>query len=331
MATHDFISNDGLFKLKFPLDWTYKLADKQTYRFTPKNGASDFNISTLDERARDVFNKISNNPKSTKRQFSTIQVFELSIENNQKFNSVIWYFERDNNLFLGSYTYFANSKGTDGYNNEIKSIADIIGSLKIIEPDKREQRIAWFRFGKFTESIAAADELYMRAAEKGCFIECVCLLANLIDGRLRIANILYDQIQNNESKMNLSLVYQGENDKKITEKDIYDLSKNKSIINQSIYDDLFKAYNKRNRVIHRYIISEITTSDILEIAVEYLDIHRKIWQIVYDLETKQMELGIGMTATVEEFPKKDIEEMELVIKAALQKKHGGIDFNNLPL
>jgi len=47
MTTHDFISNDGLFKLKFPLDWTYELADKQTYRFTPKNGIGDFNISAF--------------------------------------------------------------------------------------------------------------------------------------------------------------------------------------------------------------------------------------------------------------------------------------------
>jgi hypothetical protein len=66
-------------------------------------------------------------------------------------------------------------------------------------------------------------------------------------------------------------------------------------MNCSLYED-------RNRVIHRFIISEITIADVQIISHRYYGIRERIKLIVDDLESDQIRLNIGMTTDNENNP-----------------------------
>src|SRR3989337_245004 len=80
------------------------------------------------------------------------------------------------------------------------------------------------------------------------------------------------------------------------EKEIYKRAVKTKIINQELYDELFELYNERNKVVHRYIITDFRTEDILEIAMKYEKSDVKISSILNALEKKQFDLGIGLYA-----------------------------------
>ena len=84
-------------------------------------------------------------------------------------------------------------------------------------------------------------------------------------------------------------------DKPISERDIYRRALAASVIDESTFAQLQALYDDRNRVIHRYIITRITTSEVLDIAIRYERIiealHKRIWEI----EERQIRENVGMT------------------------------------
>lgn len=54
-------------------------------------------------------------------------------------------------------------------------------------------------------------------------------------------------------------------------------------------------YEDRNRVIHRFIISEITLTEVEQIASRYLRILKTIAEIADNIEGEQIKLNVGMT------------------------------------
>lgn len=176
---------------------------------------------------------------------------------------------------------------------------------------------------QFVNGVAGSATLLNRAAENGSFIESVCIHANLIDASLRIGIILKTQLEENNDKVIGELLYQGPKDKIVTEKDIYRSALNKNVIGKIIFKQLFKLYEERNKVVHRYIISKLTTSDVLEIAIKYEALLNKIRKIIAELEIKQIKSGIGMTVARPEHlknvdVKKNIAEMA-------KTKHGNLN------
>ena len=145
---------------------------------------------------------------------------------------------------------------------------------------------------------AAALHLRSRAIDNKCNIEAVCITANLIDGLLRIGLILDYQIKGLNNAIIDELLYQGDEDKIVTERNVYRQSLDSGIISKAIFDELEETYKYRNQIVHRYIISEIKSDDILVTAFEYDLLMKKINKIVYALESKQIELGIGMTSVL---------------------------------
>ena len=149
----------------------------------------------------------------------------------------------------------------------------------------------------FLKGIGGASDLFYNAKKNKCYIECVSLLANLVDAFLRISIILQYQIINNTSNIIDELLFQ-DGDTKISEREIYNRSLNDKVIGEPLYklldDDLYK---KRNKVIHRYIISEITSRNVKEIAENYEKVLIQIKVIVRDLELQQIRTGRGMTTS----------------------------------
>jgi len=71
------------------------------------------------------------------------------------------------------------------------------------------------------KGLAATAELHARANQLGCFVESVCLCASLIDGALRMGLILKHQLDTRSNALLPELLYQGEADSPISEREVY--------------------------------------------------------------------------------------------------------------
>jgi hypothetical protein len=151
------------------------------------------------------------------------------------------------------------------------------------------------KFYSFMQSFCAAVELQSRAAKQGCFVECVVLTAAVIDATLRMGLILKYQIETSSNHLLEDILYQAEEDKAVSERNIYKESLAKGIIDEQTFNELNDIYRERNKVVHRYIISSITTLDILAIAEKYDALKHKVSDFVAVLEEEQIRLGVGMT------------------------------------
>ena len=166
------------------------------------------------------------------------------------------------------------------------------------------------KFHSFMQSFCAAVELQSRAAKQGCFVECVVLTAAIIDATLRMGLILKHQIETSSNDLLEDILYQGEKDQAVPERKIYGNAFAKGLIDEPTFNELNDLYGERNKVVHRYIISSITTLDILEIAEKYDALKHKVSDLVAVLEEEQIRLGVGMTVNgVGEDLAKDISEL----------------------
>jgi hypothetical protein len=147
----------------------------------------------------------------------------------------------------------------------------------------------------FLVGFGAAVQLMRRAQNLGCFIEVVCLSTSVIDAALRIGIILKHQLAENTEQVHNELLYQSDIDKKITERTIYKRALDKMVINNGQFDQLNRLYSQRNQVVHRFVISERTTQDVLKLSVEYDVLLDSITKTIRGLEEEQLTTGKGMT------------------------------------
>jgi hypothetical protein len=98
----------------------------------------------------------------------------------------------------------------------------------------------------------------------------------------------------------------------------------KFIIDQEVFDQLELLYKERNKVVHRYVITDIRTQEVLQIAYKYYLLEEKISLLVNELEHKQFELQIGINAT-DTVPGSVVDDdFREKIKLAVRDKHGAV-------
>ena len=163
---------------------------------------------------------------------------------------------------------------------------------------------------------AAAAELWRRASENGFLIEAVVLGAAVIDGCLRIGLILDHQIRTKSEDVPTELLYQGDDDRAVTERKVYRRALDNAVISKELVNELDELYSQRNRVVHRYIISDITTEQVFLIDHRYEEAIPKVYAAVWALEDKQIRLGVGMTRRAEKS-----DDMEEEIRRMTDAKH----------
>jgi len=112
---------------------------------------------------------------------------------------------------------------------------------------------------------------------------------------LRIGVVLQKQIDERARDIPLELVFQGPTDKAISERDIYRRALATSVIDESTFKQLQALYDERNRVIHRYIISRITTSEVLDIAIRYEHMIEALTKRLEEIEERQIRENVGIT------------------------------------
>ncbi len=180
------------------------------------------------------------------------------------------------------------------------------------------------KLSNFMEGFSAAVQLSQRAGENGFFIECTCLSASIIDGLLRIGLILNYQLENKTADSLDYLLYQSDEDKIISERQVYKMALHESIISQDLFNQLENLYKQRNRVIHRYIISDISTREVLGIGMQYEQIREAVSDAVRGLENKQLEMGVGMTELDRDTSEKG---MLALLNEMSARKHGSSRLN----
>jgi len=172
------------------------------------------------------------------------------------------------------------------------------------------------------KGFAAANQLMSRAGNKGCFVEYVCLATSVVDGLLRTGLVLKHQLDSHSSEIPTELIYQADDDKIISERMIYKKALEKGIISHDQFDRLEDLYTRRNKVVHRYIISEITTDQVLQIATEYQEIIDVVGNQVRTLEDQQIESGVGMTVSGRQVPTEVRAKGKAHIQEMADEKHG---------
>jgi len=174
------------------------------------------------------------------------------------------------------------------------------------------------KFSNFMIGFAASAQLLQRAVKNGFFVEYTCLAASIIDGLLRIGLILKHQLETSSDIVIDSLLYQADEDKIISERKVYKMALSKFIITKELFDKLNDLYDQRNRVIHRYIISDITTKEVLRIGMQYEIVISEVSKSVKKLEDEQVKKNIGMTREGDDTIDK---ELANILKEMRSEKH----------
>jgi len=320
-----FTSPDGKFQLFIPKHWQYKNVlfkrdSSEPHAFGEYEdtiGAFQVSCRALNEHIAELIikNKLPvQKSKNTKIHFSEKFV---EVTGTCMFS---WMAAIEDHFVFATFTY--QKKETERVSKKVNAVRKSLDSFKFIRTEFRNKVLADRRYSLFMYSLAATIDLRNKALENGSFIELIVLTANRIDALLRLSLLLTRQLKESNDLIDISLLYQGEEDKPIMERQVYTLALKEKVITQTIFDDLERLYKDRNRVVHRYIITDIQTEDIITIVFAYYDMEEKIDVIINDLERQQFEKKIGLNAHTE--PGVLTIEQREKLEFAVKDKHGNI-------
>lgn len=300
-----FIDENGTFEVRVPTTWKYSLQNEKVHTFQEyeiwKPDAFQISIQEPNEEAQLRFQTLKKNLTST--EISGIKYYNFPESGGEGFITKSWTTFIEDRIVLFTLTHSVNQDidlEPKSLEEKLKEVNQIITSFRIIKPEESESKINSYRFDMFLQGVGATAYMLNKAVGNHAFIEATCLLASQVDGLLRIGIVLQKQIENNNTEIEKEWIYQGLKDRKKSEKDIYKKAKELGILDEDIIKKLYQLYDDRNRVIHRFIISEITLAEVEEIAYKYYQMQQKINSIIYDIESKQIELGVGMTRNGED-------------------------------
>jgi hypothetical protein len=196
--------------------------------------------------------------------------------------------------FIGKYIYDANLDSDERINEELRLVDSILKSLVIVPPSDRKLASDMEKFDRFQGALAASYDLLDNAIESDSFIEVIAVSANQIDAFLRLSIVIALQIENQTDEVPLKYLFQAEDERGLMERKIYDDALKHNVITDDDHKELCSLYKLRNRVIHRYIISDIKTRDLPGIAVRYVEVSEKVRLILRDLENEQKDCDYGV-------------------------------------
>jgi hypothetical protein len=289
-----FIDDNGLFEVKIPITWKYSLRDGKIHTFQEFE-AWKFDAFQISLRKTSDSINIKNFKHLTPVTFGRNSCYCLPDSTNENFTIKSWVSLIEDMIVFFTLTFSLDPVDETPLSKKIDIVNEIIKEFRIIKETEKESKVNSYRFELFIQGVGATSAILNKAVKNKAFIESTCIIANQIDALLRIGIVLKKQILNNSIEIEQEWIYQGLTDKIKSEKDIYASAKDLGIISEDIYKKLYLLYDDRNRVIHRFIISEITIAEIENIAFNYYKVQEQINQIIYDLESEQISLNIGMT------------------------------------
>lgn len=322
-----FTSPDGVFEITVPIQWDYKneivgFENIPPFSFEPfKDSLGCFQISHYKKEKNQYKGFINEH-----NYFQNNLKFEKKIiDENDGFIIILWATTVKEYFFMAKYVYRPSRvKGVE-LKKEIEKAENSLKSLICIDPKSRLLAIQIYRYEKFAASLGATFDLKEQAIKNASPIELIIINANQIDAYLRLSIILKYQILENSKLFKIKYLLQDENDKPITEKDIYNEALKMQIIDSELHKELFNLYNTRNKIVHRYIITDIKTFTLFKTAYEYEQMSEKIRLILREVEKKQYNKKVGYHSNKD--PHGNISEDKVKhFKSMVNEKHFLDDF-----
>lgn len=286
---------NGIFLINIPVDWQYLNpvvkggTQNSPYSFEPyENSKGCFQISCypLKEISPKVAENFPNGVPSLK--------WKSYRNDDSDFCVHLFFGALADQALIGKYIYDASLKNDERIREQLSIVVNILKSLVIVPSADRKLAADMEKFDRFQAALAASYDLLDNAIKSGSFIEVIAIAANQIDAFLRLSIVISIQIEDQTDDVPIKYFFQAENETGFMERKIYDDALKYRVIEEDLYRELNSLYKLRNRVIHRYVISEIKTRDLPRIAIDYIDATEKVRLILRDLEDKQNKCQYGV-------------------------------------
>lgn len=289
-----FTHPKGIFEIKIPLDWYYKnevagYENKSPYSFEPiENTQGCFQISCYNKSKKKI------NPNLPKGLYNSdkLEFFKSELD-DPIFKIFLWATVVEDYFFMAKYICQPTTVNYEELNIQIQKAENSLSTLMCLSEDRREYAIGFDRFEKFNASLAASFDLKYKALKNRSFIELIIINANQIDAYLRLCIVFKFQIIDNTSLFKLEYLHQSDNDRPLMEKKIYDKAKEMDIISDEQHESLYMLYGLRNKIAHRYIITDIKTAELHDIGYKYELLCEETRLILADIETEQYSNKVG--------------------------------------
>lgn len=290
-----FTNPAGQFVIKVPIEWQYcnvlaGYKEESPYSFIPYEDAESagaFQISCYPANER--------TPKSNAQPSDKddLDFIEKRMDDDEM-NVHLWFCTVQDHVLMAKYIYSKKHENTPRIKSELEKVKLALSKVAYISESNRDRVISLDRYYKFQAALAASFDLKESALKSSSLIEFILIVASQIDSYLRLCIVMKKQINNNNDTFEEKYFYQGEECKPITERAIYKEAKVLELLSGTNFDRLSKLYDSRNKIVHRFIISDIRTRDLVDIAVDYDAISEEIRLAMSKLEDLQRELKIGI-------------------------------------
>lgn len=291
----DWTEPNGNFIMLIPIEWQYRNVviidgvEKSPYSFEPyDNSLGCFQLSCYALAENGV------NPNfPVQKNNSKIEWFASRMD-DKEFDVFLFHAQVDDLLCMAKYIYSTEKRNDIRIKGQLEKVQLALNSFRVIPQVDRQLAVNLNKHDKFLASLIASTDLLENAYKSESFIEIVVILSNQIDAYLRLAIILKEQLEKETNDIEIKYLFQGDDERGINERNIFKKAYENKIINDEIFEELNNLYDLRNRVIHRYIISSLSTRDIAKIAIEYSILNEKIRLLLASYEEKQYGKGFGI-------------------------------------
>lgn len=286
---------NGIFLINIPVDWQYLNSaiegevEKSPYSFQPYEdsiGCFQLSCYPLAEQAPSV---AMANPNGVKNL-----VWKKSRMDDPEFCAHLFFGALDDQALIGKYIYDIGLENDERISEQLSIVDQVLNSIAVVPVNDRKLASDLDKFDRFTGALAASHDLLYSSIESESYIEIIAISANQIDAYLRLSIVIAKQLDDKTNDIDIKYLFQSDDDRGMMERTIFDHSLKYGVINQELCDELSSLYQLRNRVIHRYIISNIKTRDLIKIVSRYLKTVEKVRLILRELENKQASCQYGV-------------------------------------
>lgn len=290
-----FTEPNGKFVIKIPVEWQYKNGIHNMGHVSPfgfqlyEKPVGAFQISCYPTGDR----KFDPSIPIQKGNTANLNFVEGKMADDE-FTCNLWLCRVEDHFFLAKYIFDPKKDDPKLVEIERQKSIDALSTLEFISAEKRTMAVNIDRYEKFVASLAASFDLKNHAIENESYIELIIVIANQIDAYLRQSLLMKKQIDLKTNEIDIVFLYQGDEDKAITERQIYKLAKDQGLTSQALFDKLETLYKKRNKIVHRYIISDLKTNELLDMFDEYEMVCEEVRLVLKSMEDLQFAEKIGI-------------------------------------
>ncbi|MDZ4386771.1 MAG: hypothetical protein U0998_06080 [Moraxellaceae bacterium] len=286
---------NGILLIQIPINWQYlnpglsDYEEKSPYGFQLYEepiGCFQLSCYSLSEHYPSV---AMANPHGVKKLS-----WKESRLDDSEFCTHIFFGAYHDQALIGKYIYDASLEGDERISDQLKIVNQTLNSVVIVPPSDRQLAADLDKFDRFTGSLAASYDLLYSAIDSESFVEIIAIAANQIDAYLRLSLVIAKQLNEQTNGIETRYLFQADDEKGIMERKVFDDALKLDVIDQEAFEDLRALYDLRNRVIHRYIISNIRTRDLIDIARRYLNTLEKTRLTLRSFEQRQADKPFGV-------------------------------------